>query len=114
MEAASWFENYGFEDGFKKTKGNSLQFSLYIDHLDSQKGNRGIELKVDVYEEYLLWSVTTLVGNVGGVMGMTIGFSFFGYIGMWLDIIPSILRIGKHFFSKPRNDSPKDSRITDI
>ena len=47
-----------------------------------------IELKVDVYEEYLLWSVSTLVGNIGGMLGMTIGFSFFGYIGMVLVPVP--------------------------
>ena len=79
--------------------------SVSIDHLDWQKGNRGIELKVDVYKEYLLWSVTALVGNVGGMLGMTMGFSFFGCIGIWLDVIPSILRLGKKLFSKARNDS---------
>ena len=98
----SWIENYGFEGGFKKTMGNSLQFSLCIDHINWQKGDREKELKVEINEEYLLWSVTTLVGNVGGVMSMTIGFSFFGYIGMWLDVIPSILRFGKNILSKLR------------
>ena len=84
------------------------------DHPDWQKGDRGIELKVDFYEEYLLWSVASLVGNVGGMLGMTIGFSFFGYIGMWLDIIPSILSFGKNIFSLPTSDCSKDSRIREI
>ena len=114
QDEATWHVNYGFKGGFQKTRGNSLQFSLWIDNLNWQKSDREEELKVEVKEEYLLWSLTTLVGNVGGMLGMTIGFSLFGYIGMWLDIIPSILRFGKNLFSKPRNDFSKDSGITEI
>ena len=74
---------------------DSYLFNLIYDHLDWQRGNRGIGLKVDIYKEYLLWTVSSLIGNIGGVLGMTIGFSFFGYIGILLNQIPKFWKFLK-------------------
>ena len=35
-----------------------------------------------VFEEYVIMDEMNLVGNVGGTMGMFIGFSFSGVIGL--------------------------------
>ena len=74
---------------------DSYLFNLIYDHLDWQRGNRGIDLKVDIYKEYLLWTVSSLIGNIGGVLGMTIGFSFFGYISILLNQIPKFWKFLK-------------------
>ena len=39
----------------------------------------------DIYKEYYVWSLFALVGNIGGIMGMTVGFSFIGIIGWALN-----------------------------
>ena len=35
--------------------------------------------KIDVYEETLMFDETSLVGSLGGSLGLFVGFSFFGY-----------------------------------
>ena len=35
--------------------------------------------KINVYEETLMFDETSLVGSLGGSLGLFVGFSFFGY-----------------------------------
>ena len=42
----------------------------------------GFPLYMKVFEEYVIMDEMSLVGNVGGTMGMFIGFSFSGVIGL--------------------------------
>ena len=35
--------------------------------------------KINVYEETLIFDETSLVGSLGGSLGLFVGFSFFGY-----------------------------------
>ena len=42
----------------------------------------GNPLYMKVFEEYVIMDEMNLVGNVGGTMGMFIGFSFSGVIGL--------------------------------
>ena len=35
--------------------------------------------KINVYEETLVFDETSLVGSLGGSLGLFVGFSFFGY-----------------------------------
>ena len=72
---------------------NSYLFRLSYDHWDWQKGDRGIGLKVDVHKEYLVWTGSALIGSVGGLFGMTIGFSFLGFFCWLLDIIPRLFKL---------------------
>ena len=39
-----------------------------------------------VHKEYLITTAMTLIGNVGGTLGMFIGFSFIGVYGWFVDI----------------------------
>ena len=41
----------------------------------------------DVFEEILIVDEISLIGTLGGSLGLFIGFSFFGYITTFLDVI---------------------------
>ena len=57
---------------------DTIILKLRIDLPDWSKGDRTKELQLDVYTEYYIWSGVSLVGNVGGQLGLFIGFSFLG------------------------------------
>ena len=40
---------------------------------------------LETYEETLLIDEITLIGNLGGVLGMFLGFSIFGYVSTLFD-----------------------------
>ena len=62
---------------------NTIILDLRIDLLDWSKGYRTRELSLDVYTEYYLLTGVSLIGNVGGQLGLFIGFSFLG-TWVWL------------------------------
>ena len=41
----------------------------------------------DIFEEILIIDEISLIGSLGGSLGLFIGFSFFGYITTFLDVI---------------------------
>ena len=57
---------------------DTIILKLRIDLLDWSKGDRTDELHLDVYTEYYVWTGVSLIGNVGGQLGLFIGFSFLG------------------------------------
>ena len=61
------------------------QLSFYIAYSEPKysRGHRGLRPVVVVHKENLVINGFTLLGNVGGQMGMFIGFSFSGAIG-WI------------------------------
>ena len=61
----------------------TILLDLEFDELDWSKGDRTKELQLDVYTEYYVWTEVSLIGNVGGQLGLFIGFSFLGSWG-WL------------------------------
>ena len=61
-----------------KSPNETILLYMTFDHLDWSKGDRSKELQVDLFKEYYVWSGFSLIGNVGGQMGLFIGFSFIG------------------------------------
>ena len=44
-----------------------------------------------VHEEYYIFDEIGLLGFIGGSLGLFVGFSFYGYLSQFLDILTSIL-----------------------
>ena len=49
--------------------------------------------EVEVFEEYLIYEITSVIGSIGGTLGLFIGFSFF-------DISTKLINIFKNHFLK--------------
>ena len=58
------------------TEDMNVQFNLYF-----------ASTVVDVFEEILIFDEISLIGSLGGSLGLFIGFSFFGYISTLLQVI---------------------------
>ena len=66
---------------------DTIILKLRIDLLDWSKGDRTDELHLDVYTEYYVWTGVSLIGNVGGQLGLFIGFSF---LGSWVWLMSKV------------------------
>ena len=64
------------EDFGNITEDMNVQFTLKFTSKD-----------VDIFEEILIVDEISLIGSLGGSLGLFIGFSFFGYITTFLDVI---------------------------
>ena len=58
------------------TEDMNVQFSIVFTSKDA-----------DIFEEILIVDEISLIGSLGGSLGLFIGFSFFGYITTFLDVI---------------------------
>ena len=70
----------------------SLLLALSFDDLDCSNGDGTKELEVEIWKEYYIMSGFSLVGNLGGQMGLFIGFSFLGCFSWLLSWIQSFWR----------------------
>ena len=74
---------------------NTYLFLAQFDRLDWSFGERANEIQVDVYEEFYVWTTVAMIGNVGGQMGLCIGFSLLGAIGFSVNKIIEFWKIQK-------------------
>ena len=68
----------------------TILLSVSFDETDWSKADRTKELKVEVFKEHYVLNTFSLVGNVGGQMGLMIGFSFlgcFGWLTSWVKLV---------------------------
>ena len=54
---------------------NMFVFKVFIDPPDWTRRKREQHLVVNVYKESTFWSTSSILGSVGGTLGLTIGFS---------------------------------------
>ena len=66
----------GEQDLLNGTENMNVQFNLFF-----------ASTVVDVFEEILIFDEISLIGSLGGSLGLFIGFSFFGYISTLLQVI---------------------------
>ena len=64
------------EDLHNDTEDMNVQFNLMF-----------ASTNVDIFEEILIFDEISLLGSLGGSLGLFIGFSFFGYITTLLHVI---------------------------
>ena len=67
-------------------------FSLVFGYPSWTRGTYTKHFQKEVHKECLVWSSTSLVGNIGGYMGLCVGFSFTGFIAWILGIIPKMCK----------------------
>ena len=70
------FEKIVKEDLHNGTEDMNVQFNLVFPSTN-----------VDIFEEILIFDEISLLGSLGGSLGLFIGFSFFGYITTLLHVI---------------------------
>ena len=69
-------EKTELESVIEDTEDMNVQFSIMFTPKDA-----------DIFEEILIVDEISLIGSLGGSLGLFIGFSFFGYITTFLDVI---------------------------
>ena len=83
------------------TFGFQYRFALPL----SGKDLRSRELFKVVKTEYLLHNLVSLVGNVGGILGVFVGFSF-------LSLVEWMLKIGQEIWKQSKSDWCNKARWT--
>ena len=72
--------------------GLLLILHISFDYLDWSRGDRTKELELEVLSEYYVWNAFSLVGNVGGQLGLFISFSFIGCFGWLMEHVKKLLK----------------------
>ena len=60
-----------------------FSFTYAIESPQSSMGERLSEPYKVVHKEFLIWNTLTMIANIGGTLGLTLGFSFIGSVD-WL------------------------------
>ena len=89
QEISGWGGNDEVVQNMFQHLNESLLLALSFDDLDCSNGDGTNELEVEVWKEYYIMSGFSLVGNLGGQMGLFIGFSFLGCFSWLLSRIQS-------------------------
>ena len=87
-----------FQKGFKQytTRVEQFDFEIVKEDLLVLNGTEDMNVQfnlmfastnVDIFEEILIFDEISLLGSLGGSLGLFIGFSFFGYITNLLHVI---------------------------
>ena len=65
---------------------DTFGLGIKFDPDDSSRGERTKDIEVNVFTEQRVWTAIALIGNIGGQMGLLVGFSFFGCFGWMLNM----------------------------
>ena len=85
-----------FQKSFKQYTTRVEQFDFEIVKEDLPNGTEDMNVQfnllfastnVDIFEEILIFDEISLLGSLGGSLGLFIGFSFFGYVTAFLNMI---------------------------
>ena len=86
MEKTCFVQEYSVEERnikVQRQRGSNFQFSVQYGEPKYSRGYRSDRPRIKVYRENLVWSGLELLGNIGGQLGMFIGFSISGCI-IWM------------------------------
>ena len=62
---------------------DSFGLGIKFDPEDWSRGERTKDIEVNAFTEQRVWTPIALIGNIGGQMGLLVGFSFLGCFG-WM------------------------------
>ena len=51
-----------------------------------------MEVQKEIHKEYLAWTGTSMIGNVGGQLGLWVGFSVTGFMAGTFNVIPKMCK----------------------
>ena len=88
---------------------DAILLHISFDFLDWTRGDRSKELELEVLTEYYVTDMFSLVGNVGGQLGLFVSFSFIGCFG-WLMNHSKMLSLISYFCSWFRTKDPAEPR----
>ena len=74
-------------------------FFLYFASPDWVRGEYTEELQIEVHREYLMWTAISMVGSIGGQLGLWVGFSFAGFLSGFMSKLTTVW----HTLSKTTN-----------
>ena len=85
----------GQEQRYLIEKLQQRQMDKYVILLEFAKnkwilGSYEMEVQKETYKENLAWTGISMVGNVGGQLGLWVGFSFTGLLAGTLNVIPKM------------------------
>ena len=96
MQVEEFIRNWGGNERVVQALLSQPQVTTLLhisfDYLDWSRGDRTKELELEVLSEYYLWNAFSLVGNVGGQMGLFISFSFIGCFGWLMEHVKKLLK----------------------
>ena len=69
---------------------NKFVFILEFARPRWSNGPYAIEVQKQIHKEYLAWTVTSMIGNVGGQLGLWLGFSFTGFLAGTFNVFPRL------------------------
>ena len=74
---------------------NNTQYMFWASFLSPQstRGEYINRVQKDVHKELVSMTGISLIGNVGGQLGLCLGFSFIGFIAWLLVMVPKIFKI---------------------
>ena len=94
------FKQYSAASIIKNEFGTDDTEALMNDSMNIQIVLKYASNKRNVYEEVLIFDETSLIGSLGGSLGLFVGFSFFGYA---MPIVEAICDKMADCFKKLRN-----------
>ena len=88
QEALRRFLTDRLVDTFVKDLGNKYIIWVNIASPKSARGKFTKRVEIDVHKEYWALTVISLIGNIGGQLGLCVGFSFTGFVAWMLGSFP--------------------------
>ena len=74
----------------KNYQSKKYMFWISFSPSDSTRGKYTKQMQIEVSKEYKTLTAISLVGNIGGQLGLFVGFSCTGFIAWMLNVVPKL------------------------
>ena len=94
-----YFNNVSIVEDIADRQMDKYIVWLYFRKWSSSNGLYTGRVKKEIHREYLVWTDISMIGNVGGQLGLWVGFSFTGFLFGALSVFPKVWTILKCYTS---------------